>query len=99
MSTRIFYEDIIKIFNNALVRSYSEDTSCETVSFEVEADDDSVDFDKLARLSDLLHTRKINLSKSYKAQLGCETCGYGKSTLVPVTCSDVKFWWDDQEGS
>lgn len=86
-----FRDGIEKIFGRHLIADYEQDRSARTLRFEVGEGYDDITFEKLQELSQLLRTNKINLSKSYVANEGCESCGHGHAVNLPISCSDVVF--------
>jgi hypothetical protein len=86
----VFLGRIHAIFGADSVVDYAELKSVQMVSFSL-MNVASVSFDKLARLSDLLGTRKINLSENGVVNEGCDTCRNGHTTVQPIHCAEVKF--------
>jgi hypothetical protein len=84
---------IEEVFDATLIESYDENIRAGTVSFEIRnyGSTDGVSFDKLAQVSEILGTRKINLSESSVVDPGCDTCGHGYKAVTPVHCSEVQF--------
>lgn len=72
------------------VREYHENRLGKVITFNLASYD--MTFDDLAKLSKLLKTKKINISKSTEVRGGCTTCGYGSSGgEIPITAWDVTF--------
>jgi len=92
----VFRLKIEDIFDADLIESYDENKRAATVSFEISnyGNADGISFDKLAQISEILGTRKINLSESYVVDPGCDTCGHGFRAATPVHCSEVQFQLD-----
>ena len=87
----VFKERVEAIFG--IIENYTENQTNNTLSFDINTTNKHTDvsFEELAKLSDLIGTRKINLNTEYQVSSGCETCGYGAKNLQPVTCSQVNF--------
>lgn len=76
---------------DAFIENYVEDKTTKTVSFTIRNWDEEITFEMLCQISDILGTRKINLSDSVVVNDGCNTCGHGKYTQQPIYCWEVKF--------
>jgi hypothetical protein len=85
----VFKAEINDIFNGN-VKTYHENRVGKVITFDLDAYD--MTFDDLTKLSKLLKTKKINVSKSTEVLGGCDTCGYGSSGgEIPITAWDVTF--------
>ena len=81
-------EKVDAIFEGAL-NTYNEHKVSSRTEVWIEVDSDAVTFDKLAALSDLFQTRKINLGTETREGGYCETCAYSYSVVV-IRVEDIK---------
>lgn len=54
---------------------------------DIELQDTVITYDLLDRLSVLLNTKKINIG-DYRSTDGCESCDWGSTTTVTISCQD-----------
>lgn len=88
-----FEEAIRTLFGDPYVHDYVEHPEKSSLRFCLTSGyEGSVTLDRLTELSTLLGTRRINFKSPYVASQGCESCGHGFETHLPVEVSEVVFY-------